>query len=180
MKEVMMKQQFLPDTANAESLVSQLLDMVSKNKVSIQKMLDSDCLALSKDDMVYFDTKWWGLLPNYAQFMRALKKVSPEAERELRYAEAEALGAQYEEGMRAIFEKPTEDMDGYESKRFGWAEKLYKMQERKMDRIDKRSKEENVERGVDLAIKVIGAMSNAQLLKAKEVMEAEWKEVNDE
>lgn len=175
-----MKQQFLPDAANAEGLVGQLLDMVSKNKVSIQKMLDSDCLALSKDDMVYFDKKWWGLLPNYAQFMRILKKVSPEAERELRYAEAEALGGQYEEGMRRIFETPTEDFDGMESKRFGWAEKLYKMQERKMDRIDKRMKEESVERGVDLAVRVISAMSNAQLLKAKEVMEAEWKEVNDE
>jgi hypothetical protein len=43
-----------------------------------------------------------------------------------------------------------------------------------LDRIAKRRGEDSVDKGVDLAVKVISALSNAQLLKAKEIVEAEW------
>lgn len=151
-----------------------LCDLVSKHGVSLQTMFDGDSLAISVDDMRYFPASYWGRVPSYAVFMRRLRSECPEKELELREMEAEALGGAYEAGMKAIYEKPTEEMDGNEGKRFNWAERLYRVQERKLDRIAKRRGEDSVDKGVDLAVKVISALSNAQLLKAKEIVEAEW------
>lgn len=170
----MVKNSLVPAGENIEGIVSVLEEAIHKHGVSIQKMLNSDATALDACDMVYFDKAFFGRVPTYQTFMRMLRKSNPDLVLEIQEMEAEALGDKYENGMRNIYEMNTDDMDGTERSRFGWAERLYRMQERKLDRIAKRRGEEDVEKGVDLAVRVIGALSNAQLLKAKEVMEAEW------
>ena len=170
----MERKSLVPSGGNVEGILTVLEDAVYKHGLRVQKMLNSDALALSAGDMLYFDKAFFGRVPTYQTFMRMLRKNNPELVLELQEMEAAALGDKYENGMRGIYEMNTEDMDGTEGKRFAWAEKLYKLQERKMDRISKQRNEEGVEKGVDLAVRVIGALSNAQLLKAKEVMEAEW------
>ena len=170
----MSKNSLVPAGENIEGIVSVLEEAIHKHGVSIQKMLNSDATALDACDMTYFDKSFYGKVPTYQTFMRMLRKSNPDLVLEIQEMEAEALGDKYENGMRNIYEMQTDDMDGTERSRFGWAERLYRMQERKLDRIAKRRGEEDVEKGVDLAVRVIGALSNAQLLKAKEVMEAEW------
>lgn len=170
----MERKSLVPSGGNVEGILTVLEDAVYKHGLSVQKMLNSDATALSAGDMLYFDKCYYGRVPTYQTFMRMLRKNNPELVLELQEMEAAALGDKYENGMRGIYEMDTDAMDGTEGKRFAWAEKLYKVQERKMDRIMKQRSEEDVEKGVDLAVRVIGALSNAQLLKAKEVMEAEW------
>lgn len=169
------KNSLVPRAGNGEDLLVVLESAVTKHGVSIQKMLNADASALSAGDMVYFDKSFFGRVPTYQTFMRLLKRSNPDLARDLRVMEAEALGDKYEDGMRAIYEKPTEEMDGTESKRFNWAEKLLKTQERKIDRLNKGVSEE---RGVDLAVKIISALSDAQLIKAKEVIEAEYSDAS--
>ena len=97
---------------------------------------------------------------------------------ELKEIEAEVLGRDFEEELRSIYEKSIDDWDGSERQRFSWGEKLYKMQERRLDRIDKRRGNDGIEKGVDITLKVIEALSNKQLETLKNVMDAEWKVVD--
>ena len=176
MQEIDMKANSLvPSGNNSDLIVDTLIDVVSKNGVCIQEILNSDSKAFSAEDLKYLPACFWGRIPSYAVFMKKIRSECPDLELALKELEAEALGGAYEDGMRKIYETPTSEMDGTEGKRFAWGEKLYRIQERKLDRIAKRRGEEDVEKGVDLAVRVISALSNAQLLKAKEIMEAEWK-----
>lgn len=170
----MERKSLVPSGGNVEGILTVLEDAVYKHGLSVQKMLNSDATALSAGDMLYFDKCYYGRVPTYQTFMRMLRKSNPDLVLELQEMEAAALGDKYENGMRGIYEMDTDDMDGTEGKRFAWAEKLYRVQERKLDRIAKRRGEDSVDKGVDLAVKVISALSNAQLLKAKEIVEAEW------
>jgi len=163
----------VPTAGNCEDILTILENAVYKHGKSIQKMLNADASVLSASDMSYFDQSYFGRVPTYQTFMRLLKKNNPSLALEVQEMEAAALGDKYEDGMRDIYEMNTEDMDGTENKRFCWAERLYKVQERKMDRLAKNHSEE---RGVDLAVKIISALSDAQLLKAKEVIEAEYED----
>lgn len=167
----MAKNSLVPSGDNSELILRILEDAVYRHGKSIQTMLNADASALSAVDMIYFDKSFYGRVPTYQTFMRMIRKTSADLERDIQQMEAEALGDKYEAGMRSIYEMNTEDMDGTEGKRFAWAEKLYRVQERKMERL---SKGQSEERGVDLAVKVISALSDAQLLKAKEIVEAEW------
>ena len=167
----------VPSKDNVNNVIDLLVDMMGKHQVSIKKMLDNDSLALSPDDMMYFEKVWWGKVPTYSRFIRDLKRTSPELEMELREVEADVLGRSYEEELRSIYSKDKEDWDGTESKRFTWGEKLYKMQERKMERLSKQKGNDGIEKGVDLTLKVIEALSNNQLEKLKNMVDAEWSEV---
>lgn len=167
----------LPAADTMESLEGLLVDMVGKHKTDIRTMLDTDSAAVGPEDMQYFDRRYWGCVPTYARFMYELKKNVPDMEYRLGYIEAEELGGKYERRMERIASTATEDMDGNEAKRFVWNEKLYKIQERKMDRLDKRHGNDGVEKGVDLTLKIISALSNTELARAKEIIDAEYKEV---
>lgn len=112
--------------------------------------------------------------------MAALQNADAKLAMELKEIEATVLEGYYEEKMRDILETPTEEFDGYEGRRFNWAEKLAKLQGRKLDRIDKRRSDDGMEKGVDLTLKIIEALSNTQLEKVKKVMDAEWAEVSAE
>jgi hypothetical protein len=168
----------VPSKDNVNDVIDLLVDLMGKHKVSIKKMLDNDSLALSQDDMMYFDKVWWGKVPTYGRFIRDLKRIAPEFELELKEIEAEVLGRDFEEELRSIYEKSIDDWDGSERQRFSWGEKLYKMQERRLDRIDKRRGNDGIEKGVDITLKVIEALSNKQLETLKNVMDAEWKVVD--
>ena len=157
-----------------------LIDMMGKHQKSIKEMLRADSSVMCREDMRYFGKEWFGRLPSYERFERVMKKNNPQELIELKRIEAEVLGDRYEAGMHEIYTRPTEEMDGSEGKRFAWGEKLYKIQERKMDRLDKQAERNGVERGVDLACKIIEAMSDAKLVKLKKIMDAEWEEVKDE
>ena len=50
----------VPSKDNVNDVIDLLVDLMGKHKVSIKKMLDNDSLALSQDDMMYFDKVWWG------------------------------------------------------------------------------------------------------------------------
>lgn len=164
----------VPSKENVGDVLDLLVDTLGKHKVSVKKMLDNDSLALEPDDMMYFDKVWWGKVPSYARFIRDLKRVAPEMELELKEIEAEVLGGEFEASLKSIYEKDYDEWDGSERQRFAWGEKLYKMQERKLDRIEKRRGNDGIEKGVDITLKVIEALSNSQLERLKGVMDAEW------
>ena len=170
----------LPDKGTASRVVDTLIDMMGKYGKSVQVMMTADCSALSADDMQYFGREYFGKVPSYSRFISALRRADPAAELELREVEAQVLEGFYEGRMRDILETPTEEFDGFEGKRFNWAEKLAKLQGRKLDRIDKKRGEDGVEKGVDLTLKIIEALSNSQLEKVKKVMDAEWSMVDSE
>lgn len=164
----------LPDKGSASKIVDSLIDLMGRTGKSVQTMMTADCAALNADDMQYFGRELFGKVPTYARFMGMLQKADLGLAMELKEIEAEVLEGYYEGKMRNILETPTEEFDGYESKRFNWAEKLAKLQGRKLDRIDKRRGDDSMEKGVDLTLKIIEALSNTQLEKVKKVMDAEW------
>lgn len=168
----------VPDKGSARKIVDELIDLMGRTGKSVQVMMAADCSALSADEMQYFGREYFGKVPSYARFMTALNRADAGLAMELKEVEAQLLGGYYEEKMRGILETPTEEFDGYEGKRFNWAEKLAKMQERKLDRIDRRRSNDGVEKGVDLTLKIIESLSNAQLEKVKKVMDAEWSEID--
>lgn len=159
--------------------IDALVDLMGKHHKSIKEMLAADSAVMSREDMRYFGKEWFGRLPSYERFERGLRKSNPQELIELKRLEAEVLGSRYEESLHDIYTKPTSEMDGSESKRFNWGEKLYKIQERKLDRLEKQAERNGVERGVDLACKIIEAMSDSKLVKLKKIMDAEWEEVQD-
>ena len=166
-------------TIDSPQGIDSLIDLMGKHQRSIKEMLGADNAVMCREDMKYFGKEWFGRLPSYERFTRELRRNNPQELIELKRIEAEILGSRYEESLRDIYTKPASEMDGSESKRFNWGEKLYKIQERKIDRLDKQSERNGVERGVDLACKIIEAMSDAKLVKLKKIMDAEWEEVQD-
>lgn len=177
MKEVV---SLVPTVETVDDIEGVLVDLIGKHQVDIKTMLDADSRAIEPQDMRYFGVEYWGRVPTYARFMYEVRKNVPEMANRLKYAEAEELGGKYERRMERIAEMPTDEMDGNEGKRFMWNEKLYKMQERKMDRIDKARSNDGVERCVDLTLKIISALSNEQLMAAKGIIDAEYKEISSE
>ena len=164
----------LPDRGTARRVVDELIELMGRHGKSVQTMMSADCSALNAEDMQYFGAEYFGKVPSYSRFISALRRADPAAELELREIEAQVLEGFYEGKMRDILETPTEEFDGYEGRRFNWAEKLAKLQGRKLDRIDKRRDGDGMEKGVDLTLKIIEALSNSQLEKVKKVMDAEW------
>jgi hypothetical protein len=170
----------VPEKGSAKKIVDELVDLMGRTGKSVQVMMTADCAALNADEMQYFGAEYFGKVPSYARFMSALHNADAGLAMELKEIEAQVLGGYYEGKMRDILETPTIEFDGYEGRRFNWAEKLAKMQERKLDRIDRRRNNDGMEKGVDLTLKIIEALSNTQLEKVKKVMDAEWSMVDSE
>lgn len=170
----------VPEKGTARKVVDELVELMGKTGKSVQTMMTADCAALNADEMQYFGAEYFGKVPSYARFMSALHNADAGLAMELKEIEATVLGGYYEGKMRDILETPTMEFDGYEGRRFNWAEKLAKMQERKLDRIDRRRNSDSMEKGVDLTLKIIEALSNTQLEKVKKVMDAEWSMVESQ
>lgn len=154
-----------------EEALSRVLDAFSKSGVSLAECLDTDSAALSASDLRYFDSKYFGKVPSYSVFMRFLNKQSLEVRDNFLSVVAETESARYAKTMDSI----ARGSDGslMDSRRFSMYEKLNKMNERRIDRMDKRiasraTKNEGIEQGVDMAARLITALSNADLLKIKQ------------
>ena len=154
-----------------EEALSRVLDAFSKSGVSLAECLDTDSAALSASDLRYFDSKYFGKVPSYSVFMRFLNKQPLEVRDNFLSVIAETESARYAKTMDSIAKKSNGSL--MDSRRFSMYEKLNKLNERRIDRMDKRissraTKNEGIEQGVDMAARLITALSNADLLKIKQ------------
>ena len=170
----------MPVGENAEEALGRVLDAYGRSGVGLAECLDTDSSALSASDMRYFGNEYYGRVPSYASFIRYLNRLPGE----LRDSFNESV-AEIESG-RAVGEMGEIARGGsYERQdkvRFDMLGKINGIYERRIDRIDKRRRDrgEGAERGVDMAARIISALSNADLLKVKgnvEAIDAEFKEV---
>lgn len=161
----------VPYGDDPEEALGRVLDTFSKSGVSLAECLDTDSAALSASDLRYFDSKYFGKVPSYSVFMRFLNKQPLEVRDNFLSVVAETESARYAKTMDSIAKKT--DGSLMDTRRFNMMKDLNKMAERRIDRMDKRiqsraTKNEGIEQGVDMAARLITALSNADLLKIKQ------------
>lgn len=161
----------VPYGDDPEEALGRVLDTFSKSGVSLAECLDTDSAALSASDLRYFDSKYFGKVPSYSVFMRFLNKQPLEVRDNFLSVVAETESARYAKTMDSIAKKT--DGSLMDTRRFNMMKDLNKMAERRIDRMDKRiqsraAKNEGIEQGVDMAARLITALSNADLLKIKQ------------
>lgn len=175
-----MRHELIPIGEGAEEALGRVLDVYGRSGVGLSECLDTDSVALSSGDMRYFGREYFGRVPSYASFIRYLNKL-PEDVRD-RFNESVA---EIESG-RALGEMGGIARGGgygrEEQVKFGMLERLSKVYERRIDRIDRRRRDrgDGAERGIDMAARIISALSDADLLNVKgrvEAINAEFKEV---
>lgn len=175
-----MRYDLMPVGEGAEEALGRVLDAYGRSGVGLSECLDTDSVALSAGDMRYFGAEYFGRVPSYASFVRYLNRLPEEVRDRFNESVAEI------ESGRAVGEMGGIARGGEygreEQVKFGMLEKLNKVYERRIDRIDRRRRDrgEGAERGVDMAARIISALSNADLLKVKgnvEAIDAEYKEV---
>ena len=157
---------------NTDNFVDMLVDNISKYGVTVKDMLEADKNVLSASDMKYFSPEYYGKLPSYGLFCRCMKRDYEDQYYEICELEAEIMRRGVYDKMDEIANKDADEWDGTESKRFGMFDKLHKANERVLDRIDKKRDNKGVEQGVDLAVKIISALKNSELVKVVEDMNA--------
>ena len=161
----------VPYGDDPEEALGRVLDAFSKSGVSLAECLDTDSAALSASDLRYFDSKYFGKVPSYSVFMRFLNKQPLEVRDNFLSVVAETESARYAKTMDSIAKKTDGSLT--DSRIFSMYEKLNKLNERRIDRMDKRiasraTKNEGIEQGVNMAARLITALSNADLLKIKQ------------
>ena len=161
----------VPYGDDPEEALGRVLDAFSKSGVSLAECLDTDSAALSASDLRYFDSKYFGKVPSYSVFMRFLNKQPLEVRDNFLSVVAETESARYAKTMDSIAKKSDGSLT--DSRIFSMYEKLNKLNERRIDRMDKRiqsraTKNDGIEQGVDMAARLITALSNADLLKIKQ------------
>lgn len=177
-----MEQRFdlVPYGDGVNEALDRVLDAFSRSGVSLAECLDTDAAALSASDLKYFDGKYYGKVPTYAVFMRYLNKI-PAAERD----EFMTTVAEVESGRTAkrMADIATGESVGLaELRRFNMMKDLNKLAEKRIDRMDKRiaSRAETGSKTVDMAARLIAALSDADLLKIKgkvDAIDTEFKEI---
>lgn len=157
----------VPTIDTAEIVLERVMDAFGKSGVSLAECLDTDAVALSAGDMRYFDQRYFGKVPTYAVFMRYLNKVPPAVRDSFMAMVAEVESANAAKTMEHISNKDSIGLE--EVRRFKMASELNKAAERRIDRFDKRAatRADNDARSVDMAARLISALSNADLLKIK-------------
>ena len=168
----MARTDLVPVGETAEQALDAVMDAFSKSGVSLEDCLNSDAAALSASEMLYFGKEYYGKVPSYGVFMRYLNKLDPEIKDNFMETVAEIESGRYIKNMDGIAGK--EYIQAEDSRRFAWYDKLNRTYERRMDRIDRRRKDRGLDRekGADLAVKIISALNNADLLKLKGKVEA--------
>lgn len=169
----MSRTDLVPVGENTEQALDLVMDAFSKSGVSLEQCLNGDAGALSAGDMLYFGKEYYGKVPSYGVFMRYLNKLDPEIKDNFMETVAEIESGRYIHGMDSIASGDSKD-DPTAGRRFAWYDKLNRTYERRMDRIDRRRKDRGLdkEKGADLAVKIISALNNADLLKLKGKVEA--------
>lgn len=162
----------VPVGENSEQALDLVLDAFSKSGVSLEECLNGDAGALCAGDMLYFDKEYYGKVPSYGVFMRYLNKLDPEIKDNFMETVAEIEAGRYVHNMDRIATK--DKLEGDDRSKFALMDKLNRTYERRMDRIDRRRKDRGVDRekGADLAVRIISALNNADLLKLKDKVEA--------
>lgn len=170
----------VPVGENAEQALSVILEAFGRSRGTLAECLDGDAAALSAGDLNYFSEQYYGCVPNYATFVRYLNKLPAEQRDEFNEAVAEIEAGRTLGTMRGIASK--DEFEPGDKARFGMLNKINNIYEKRIDRIDRRRRDRGVgeARGVDMAARLISALSNADLLKVKgkvEAINAEYKEV---
>ena len=166
----------------SDEALDRVLDAFSRSGVSLEQCLNSDAAALSSSELMYFDKEYYGKVPTYGVFMRYLNKLDPEIKDNFMETVAEIESGRYVRGMDSIANGNGDNP--FDGRKFAWLDKLNRTYERRLSRIDKRRKDrgDGREKGADLAVRIIGALSNADLLKLKgkvEAIDAEFTEDED-
>jgi hypothetical protein len=175
-----MRQDLIPTAENYEEALGRVLDAYGRSGVGLSECLDTDSVALSAGDMRYFGAEYFGRVPSYASFIRYLNRLPEEARDRFNESVAEIESGRTVGEMGGIARGGEYGRE--EQVKFGMLDKLNRVYERRIDRIDKRRRDrgEGAERGIDMAARIISALSNADLLKVKgnvEAIDAEYKEV---
>lgn len=174
----------IPVGENYEKSLDNVIDVVSKSGVSLKECLDTDSCALSASDMRYFGKEFYGCVPSYGIFIKYLGRLPVDVKDNFMEIITEIESSRYVGEMDKIAYMTGDELseDPHQGRRFGWLQKLSAIQEKRLARIDSRRKNRGdaEARGVDLAAKLISALSDADLLKIKgkvEAIDAEYKEV---
>ena len=168
----------VPVEGDTEGL-DEILSVMSKSGSSLRTVLDSDSCALCRGDMRYFSEDWYGRVPTYSRFMGALSRLGGDAKDDFMERVAEIEGSRYEGEMERT--AALSEYTAHDRTRFGFYKQLQTIQERRLNRIDARRKArgEGAKQGMDLAIRLISAMSNGELLRVKGDLEAIESEVGE-
>lgn len=186
MASVVKRYSLVPVGEGYEKALDNVIDVVSKSGVTLKECLDTDSCALSASDMRYFGKEYFGCVPSYGIFMKYLGKLPIEAKDNFVELISEIESSRYVGEMDRIANMSGDELseDPHQGRRFGWLQKLNTIHEKRLARIDSRRKNRGdaEARGVDLAAKLISALSDADLLKIKgkvEAIDAEYKEVEN-
>lgn len=160
--------------------IERVLDVFGKSGVSLAECLDTDSVALCASDMKYFPAEYFGRVPSYSIFMRYINQLPLEQRNEFKGLVAE-VESELSAGEMAKIAK-TSDGTLADSRRFKMFSDLNRVAEKRLDRIERaRARHEgSAAAGVDLAARIISALSNADLLKIKgqvETIDAEFKAI---
>ena len=174
--------ELVPVGETAGDALDRVIDAYGRSGVTLRECLDTDSAALSGGDMQYFGKEYYGKVPSYATFVKYLNRLPVDQKDNFWETIAEIESGRYVEGMAQVADGGSYERD--DKVKFEMLGKLNGIYERKLDRIDKRRRDRGVaeERGVDLAARLISALSNSDLLKLKdraEAIDAEYKNVEE-
>lgn len=161
----------VPYGEKVDEPLERIIDTLSKSGVGLEAMLDADSTALSASDMKYFPKEYYGRVPSYGVFVKYLNKLPGDVRDNFNEVVAEIEAGRYTRRMEKLADNY--DGDKFERSKFEMYNKLETLQERRLGRIDRRRKErgDGEARGIDLATRMIAALSSADLLKIKERVE---------
>lgn len=170
----------IPVGEGIDEALERVLDVFSRSGVSLAECLDTDAVALCAGDMRYFPEEYFGRVPTYANFMRYVNQLPLDKRNGFKELVAEVDAGRSMQTMNKI--ASTSEGSLMDSRRFNMFKAINQAAEKRLDRIG-RSQEKQGEaeaRGVDMAARLITALSNADLLKIKgqvDAIDAEYKEV---
>lgn len=174
--------ELVPIGENAGTALDRVLEAYGKSGVGLKECLDDDSSALSGQDMKYFGEEYFGRVPSYATFIKYLNKLPVDQKDNFWETVSEIESGRCVGEMKEVADGGSYERD--DQVRFNMYGKLNGIYERKLDRIDRRRRDRGIseEKSVDLAARLISALSNKDLLRIKgqaEAIDAEYKEVAD-
>ena len=157
----------IPVGEGADEALDRVLDVFSRSGVGLAECLDTDAVALCASDLHYFPEEYFGRVPTYANFMRYVNALPLDKRNGFKELVAEIEAGRSMRSMNEIASASEGSL--MDSRRFNMFKAINQAAEKRLDRIG-RSIEKQGEaeaRGVDMAARLITALSNADLLKVK-------------
>lgn len=144
-----------------------IYEAIGKHEKSMSEMLAWDCGVSSSEDMLYFPKELYGKLPTYGEFILFMRKINKGDYDEYREIETDIEMGKLYNSLGEIANKDKIELG--DRVKFSMTEKLLKIKERNLDRLEKKRDKSNKEEVVDLASKIIERLSNKEL---KDTLEA--------